>query len=541
MRTAIILSFGLLLSACRLGDRFHANLGGGTDMAVSGGDGDMGGDGQGDMSPDNACQGCGGMTPICNPSTHACEACSSNAQCASATNAMQPVCDLTGACVGCMSNKDCPASAPICDTTSGSCGPCTAHTQCASGVCYQGTCLDSSKVIYVYEYGASCPTGPGAGTMASPYCTVQKGFDAAAASPGSYLAVRDGTYAATTGNTLLVNNPSSDYVVTAIAVGTVFLQVGTMQGHVVSVTNTTPNRVALTLDGFTIRNASNDDDQGLGNGDGVNITGGTDGSLTSVTLRNCSVLDNDIRGVSILNGTLTIDNTTIDKNGLQGILANSSTVVVTNSTISESGYNKSNPTYFSAVNGMDAVGSKVVLDRDTFGPKNGASGISMSNSSFTITNTLVHHNGYAQYPSGGIHIEGTAKVSQVVFNTTVADNAGMAPGIDCADSTPVIANTVVFNDSAPQVATVAKCSTTKSAFSGGGTPDLSSCAGKVFANVAMSNYKPLTGSPASCSLIGQGANSVTPPGGTTVTTDHDILGAPRPLGRYDIGAYQVGQ
>jgi hypothetical protein len=110
----------------------------------------------------------------------------------------------------------------------------------------------------------------------------------------------------------------------------------------------------------------------------------------------------------------------------------------------------------------------------------------------------------------------------------------------CSTAQPTVANTVVFNNAAPNGATISGCSPTHSAFfgAGSGNQDLNTCANKVFVNAPAGNYAPLTGGSLPCSLVGQGVDSVTPAGGTLVTTDHDIVGTSRPAGKYDIGAYQ---
>lgn len=524
-----------LLAGCFLNDRFHGTSGG-DDMSIGSGD-DMG------PPPDmtSACQpACNGVTPICDATSTMCRACASNAECATATNAMQPVCSSTGACVGCTTGSDCPASAPICNTSTGTCGPCTAHSQCDSSVCYMGGCLSSSQIIYVNVAGSGCPAGPGMGTQAAPYCTVQKGFDIAAAQ-NKYVAVLSGTYTPTTGSVLTINNPTTDYKVTAFGIGTPTLSVNNLQGDVIAITNTTANHVVISMDGFMIANASNNDPQGPGLGYGVDLNGGSDKTLTQVKLTNCQLFNNQDGGFWLTNATGTLDQCTVDESGSIGINGNNSSLTITNTTVKQSGfYVSGGVAMYSQVAGVYASGGTLVMDKDTIGPKNGGAGISLSSTQFTITNTLVYKNGQAGVTDAAIEIAASPQPNQTLFNVTVADNAGNTPGIHCSTSQPIVANTVVFNNATPNQATLKTCTATNSAFFGGTSPnqDTNNCTDKVFVNATGGNYQPLTGGSPPCSLVGQGVNSVTPPGGTLVTTDHDIVGVSRPAGKYDIGAYQ---
>lgn len=526
-----------LLGGCFLSDRFHPNAtdaGVGDDMSIANGDA-----GDTDMSMASLCQpSCGGTTPICDTTSTMCRACGSNPECAAATNSTLPVCSTSGACVGCAGNTDCPATAPICNVASGSCGPCTQHTQCTSGVCYQGTCLDSAKVVYVNATGGGCPAGPGMGTMAAPYCTVQKGFDIGAGQ-NKYVAVLSGTYQPATGAALGVNNPAGDYVVTGIGVGNPVLTVSTTQGSVVAITNTTTNRVAITMDGFVMTGGSGDG-QGGGPGAGVDVNGGSDKSRTALTVTHSTLRNNDFQGASVVNGTLVLDHDMVSQNSSIGVLANTSSVTVTNSSVSESGKNgPTSTTPYSAVPAVALVGSTVVMDKVIVGPKNGGRGLDLESSAFTITNTVVYQNGQTGVDYGVFITNGT-QPNQTLFNVTVADNIATAPGITCSTTQPTIANTVVFNNPVPNQARIAMCTVTNSAFFGatGSNQDTNNCTDKVFVNAGTANYVPLTGGAPPCSLVGQGVNSVTPAGGTLVTTDHDVVGHSRPPGKYDIGAYQ---
>jgi len=372
--------------------------------------------------------------------------------------------------------------------------------------------------------------------MVAPYCTVQKGFDIAAAQ-NKYVAVLAGTYTPAAGGVLTVNNPTADYVVKGIGIGNPTLSVSAMQGSVVTITNTTANHVNVQLDGFTIRGGSGDG-QGGGPGSGVDILGGGNKALTQVSVTNSTITRNDFQGVSAVNATLILDGDTLSQNSFQNVLANNGIVTITNTTARESGYISG--TSYSSIDGIAMVGSSLTMDKVIIGPKNGGSGLSLSQSTFTVTNTVVHRNGQSGFTSAAIEITAAAQPNQTLFNVTVADNVGTIPGIRCSSTQPIVANTVVFNNAIPNQATITSCAPTNSAFFGGGSPnqDLNNCTDKVFVNASTTNYLPLKGGAPPCSLVGQGVDSVVPSGGTAVTTNHDVVGTARKTGMFDIGGYQ---
>ncbi len=121
--------------------------------AIGGAGGNAGG--FGGEGGTNACSTCGGSTPIC----------------------------LGGTCVECASSADCPIpTKPICDATSHSCQPCSADAQCAAklgttgnpGVCMShvdGHCALDQEAIYVQA--STCPSTGATGSAAAPYCDLE--------------------------------------------------------------------------------------------------------------------------------------------------------------------------------------------------------------------------------------------------------------------------------------------------------------------------------------------------------------------------------
>ncbi len=356
-----------------------------------------------------------------------------------------------------------------------------------------GGCVDSSMVVYVNGTGPGCPAGPGMGTQAAPYCIVQKGFDIAAAQ-NKYVAVLTGTYTPATGSVLTINNPTTDYKVTAFGVGTPTLSVSSMQGDVIAITNTTTNHVAIAMDGFVIANASNNDPEGLGLGYGFDINGGSDITLTKVTLTNSQLVNNNDGGFYLTNATAALDHCTIKESGFSGVNAHTSSTTITNTTVQQSGFYVSSGgvAMYSELPGVYASGGTLVMDSDTIGPLNGGAGISLSSLQFTITNTLVYQNGQSGVTDAAIEIAAAPQPNQTLFNVTVADNVGTTPGIHCSTSQPVVANTVVFNNATPNQATLSTCTATNSAFFGATSPnqDTNNCTNKLFANASGANYAP---------------------------------------------------
>jgi len=109
----------------------------------------------------------GGTTPSCWPATHTCHAaCTTNQQCSQDGTA--PICNTTtGACVGCISSADCPASQRLCDPTSQQCVQCVGRADCAgtsTPACLQNRCVAcatnadcSSATPYCASGGDSAP------------------------------------------------------------------------------------------------------------------------------------------------------------------------------------------------------------------------------------------------------------------------------------------------------------------------------------------------------------------------------------------------
>jgi hypothetical protein len=83
---------------------------------------------------------------------------------------------LSGVCVECTQDSECPATAPICDPTAHECRECSVNAECASDVCnrVEGVCVSAERVAYASPGGTD---GPGCGTRDAPCATIQLAVD----------------------------------------------------------------------------------------------------------------------------------------------------------------------------------------------------------------------------------------------------------------------------------------------------------------------------------------------------------------------------
>ena len=155
----------------------------GAGAAGAAGQGMGGGAGLRDAGQDiNPCNACGGSTPVC----------------------------LNSSCVECATSADCTAAvtSPICDPTSHTCGACTTDAQCVAklgatgnpGVCrseIDGHCATDAETVYVQNTTGCMTTyvlNGGGGTATVPYCSLEP-VSGAASSTKTLVVIR-GTVAA---------------------------------------------------------------------------------------------------------------------------------------------------------------------------------------------------------------------------------------------------------------------------------------------------------------------------------------------------------
>lgn len=473
------------------------------DGGAGGGGGSGGNMSSTDMSmpPDMAVQctsssKCAASAPVCASGT--CSACGSgtNSECAT-YHPQTPLCGPAGGCVQCLSKDDCDALHQACDTTSNACVACTANEQCTSGLCNtNGTCADKSTLLYVAGASAAC-SDSGVGAFAQPFCTLQKGLNASAASsPTKPVIVFAGKAYAESLQAAPSLNGGGNYVAQAIGVNTPMIQPST--GALATVTGLSGKQVAVSFDGFFF--------DGTSATDGIKCAGDNvvaDYATTSLTITRSTVTHSPTKGVAAsANSTLTLD--------------------------------------------ADFISNNV------------AGGIEVNTSNFTLTNLLISGNGKADSSAGagdgsafgGINLSagGQDRAHMLMFNDTVVANLASATiasasGISCS-AVPTLANTVIFGNQGPSAQTTAGCQPSYSAYPGAGTnannnQDLSSCqASDLFIQKSADPYQPIKGGSAPCTLVDDGTSSFM----SVNAPAHDIVGATRPQpagGKFDIGCYEA--
>lgn len=443
-------------------------------------------DGDGAVTGCTASNQCSVATaPICDPASHTCRGCTSSADAGMSTECSglsltRPLCSSSGACVECLSNADCLASRKSCDVPTGSCVACAKNADCTSGLCNAstGACADPSTLVYVSASGQSCPAGPGQGTLADPYCKVKDGLDKGAML-GETVVVFAGTYAE---NVTIAPSAGVTYKVSAVGVSGPTIQ-PTGPGPAVTLDKSNgAAQITVTLDGFTIKGATNT------NGHGVLCSGAAGNTAaTKLTLLRSTVSNN-------------------------------------------------------AQNALNASNCDVTLDQDVIGPTNAAGGIYLSGTDFTLQNLLVIGNGASGTSGsnfGGINVATTATRANIVNVTVVNNNAktgAQAAGFTCG-AQPSIINSVVVGNAGPAVSpdlNAAGCLPDHSSFvgasvAGTGTnnQDLTTCGANaaaietaLFSNPSTGDYHAKMGGSAPCTLVGLG----TPSGAPT----YDLDGKTRP-------------
>jgi hypothetical protein len=128
-----------------------------------------------------------GAGQACFPEHHECRtACASNANC---TDSDAPLCNLmTGACVGCLTNMNCPPDHPICEPTRSQCSECSLEVPCGAatpacnlqdGECEQ--CLVDADCNGAFVCGGDhkchpiCKTNAECTDQERPICNVETG------------------------------------------------------------------------------------------------------------------------------------------------------------------------------------------------------------------------------------------------------------------------------------------------------------------------------------------------------------------------------
>lgn len=106
------------------------------------------------------CRQCGvsgdcGTGQACYPANHTCApACNGPGSCPQGNS---PICDPgTGACVGCVTDKDCPAQRPVCEPTTQQCSQCASNADCGTA---KPICDVAGRECVQCLVDGQCPTG----------------------------------------------------------------------------------------------------------------------------------------------------------------------------------------------------------------------------------------------------------------------------------------------------------------------------------------------------------------------------------------------
>lgn len=416
----------------------------------------------------------------------------------STNHAATPLCGANGACVECNNKDNCDSQHLTCSMKTFTCVPCVANDDCTSGICNKtsGMCADESTLLYVNNAPTAGCSDSGAGSFAAPFCTVQRGLNAAAAAMKPLVVFAGaGYHEALQANSTL--NAGNAYVVSVVGNGNPVVR-PTGNGPVLSVLGNATKQVTLTLDGITI--------------DGSLLTDGSD------------AIDCAGGGGNYGGTVLNLYRSTVKASSAVGISATTKCTV--------------------------ALDADLVRDN-----KGGA--IKFDTTDFAATNLLVLANGTATQGAtngssfGGVDVSAAGELGKMtIANLTMvgnkADNNATASALQCPITAPKTINTVVFGNTGPAaeiqtacVGTVATPSVSSSAYVGGSSTmsnvDLTGCtAAMLFVGAAAGNFQLVKGGAKPCTLVDQGTNVGAP--------DHDYVGTPRPQpvgGVDDIGAYEA--
>lgn len=445
--------------------------------------------GTGDMPP----VGCS-MSSTCPPSAPVCSALQICAGCGAAGTSAEcatfhpttPLCGPNGGCVECLTKDNCDSVHNTCNATTHTCAPCSANADCTSGLCTAGACADKATLLYVNNAPTAGCSETGSGAFTTPFCTIQRGLNASAAS-GKTVVVFSGTYAESLQGATTLNG-GNDYVAKAVGIGSPVVKPNSA-GPALSELGTASKQVTLSFDGF--------------------------------------VFDSS---------TLADNSNAIGCNG-SGAAYGRTLLTVTHSTI------KGAP----AIGVSSQAQCSLTFDSDILiGNKSGA--MKVDTTDFALSNLLIHNNGTGGATGssfGGVYVSAAGETGKTsMFNLAVVNNVAtstaLASGILCAAAPTALTNTLIFGNQGPATEVNASCSPSYSAFLGATgsnneTIPLTGCAlTDLLVDPTNGDFHPKKGGMRPCTLIDQGTNTGAP--------DHDLDGVSRPQpssGTDDIGCYEA--
>lgn len=474
--------------------------------------------GSNDMAT-NCQPGCSDATPICDNGSATCHACTASAECATQF-AATPVCASSGRCVECVTNSDCVAVKKTCDVSQNACVACTKNDDCTSRLCESGACADPTLLVYVNAGGASCPSGPGQGTVADPFCKIQAGMDRGAAIKKRVL-VFSGTY----GENLVAQPNGGPYAVTLLGFGTPVVS-PVVAGAVLKALSDGTTPVSVSLDGFQLQNAKTSEPHGL-----YCLGAAADASLTKLTVTNSSILGNAGDGINAQNCTVTATSNQITGNIGVGINLNGSIANATKNRLANSSTN------------VFASGGSLTLDQNQLiGP---GDGLYIAAGAYFVTNNFIVDSGHLGVQ---LNSSGTFAFNTVARNGVVAGGQAWGVGCPSGPNSTVIESSIVWGNG------VAASMNTQ--FSGNcvlinvvaGTTETNAMAIKKDPSfIAIDSMTPHDYHLKANDAANSGATGccvdvvkMTLDGGIAKLPDHDVDGTGRPKGAgWDVGAHEV--
>jgi len=236
----------------------------------------------------NACTGCS------TPGATGCAARTDGKTTCAATGT------LAGQCAQCTSNTQCSGTKPICATGTDTCRACATDSECSAsgpGVCMtDGHCATDAETIYVGSIGAATcsDTAANAGSVQTPYCSVQTGVGIAKSRSKPLVVVTGG---------LSPSSPTISAPVTIVGKsGAVITPAAGVDG------------ILITSGDVTLRNLTVQGSSSLATGIGIKASPDT-GSSVTLHMDTCAVTNNPGGGILLNGAAFDIKNTTVSNNG----------------------------------------------------------------------------------------------------------------------------------------------------------------------------------------------------------------------------------
>jgi len=385
---------------------------------------------------------------------------------------------LTGACVECLLDADCPPAKPVCSMAR-VCGNCRRHSDCASGICNaDGSCVAQSDVAYVNADSAACMDTAHTSTPASPYCNLPPAVSVSGKSR-FVIAGATNTYG---GISLNSNGGIANWV---------FVGPGRLAPAVARVNGVNKPAIELQYGGTGTLDVRIDGLvlSGIGtNGTSVTCTGGAPNTNTKLLVQRSDLRLSDLQGLKASNCDVVLDGVAIHTNLKGGIELSQCDFTIVNALVYGNGGASS----------------------DTGGITTSVGGVRKVIANVTIVNN-VNSTG-SLYPSGLACTSGT-----LVFNALLFGNTG--------------GTEIVTGNCNPKYSAYASATDGMD-----GNRAISSCVGAdLFVGSSDFHLNKTGGGKPACVMVDKGTSS----SAGVMAPAADLDGTSRPQGAtVDIGAYE---